>query len=190
MGERKLIKNVVKEVTVEVDGKEVKKQHRIPWMSNYEWMDFTTLGAKITDFGNGLMEATSHRLEFGDKISIFASTRPEWQISAQACFENGLAVVTVYPSLGPDALAYSLNQTKVTHLITQASLLETIVKSIGQLNGALKTIIYLDDLTPTQQQTYQKQCGIEVTINNSTIVDCLYSMVLIFDCWLCCLVCS
>jgi long-subunit acyl-CoA synthetase (AMP-forming) len=99
-------------------------------------------------------------------LSIFASTRPEWQVSAQAAFEQGLVVVTVYPSLGPDALSYSLNQTQVSHLITQVSLLDIVTRSIGQLNGSLKTIIYLDQLTPTQVQEYQKKCGLEVSMDS------------------------
>jgi hypothetical protein len=35
LGQRRLIKNVEKEVTVQVDGKSVTKMHKIPWFSKY-----------------------------------------------------------------------------------------------------------------------------------------------------------
>ena len=147
-----------------VEGKKVMKKHKIPWLSDYEWITFTELGQKITDLGHGLLEGTQTPLQFGGKVSLFAGTRPEWQITAQAAFERGLIVVTVYPSLGPDALSFSLNQTKCSHLVTQASLIETVVKSSGQLNGSLKCIIVMDEVAPGKLQQYQKECGIEILL--------------------------
>lgn len=164
LGQRRLLKTEEKEVEVVVEGKTVTKKHRIPWLSDYEWITFTEFGQKITDFGAGLLEGTQTRMQFGDKLSIFAGTRPEWQITAQAAFENGLVVVTVYPSLGPDALSFSLNQTQCSHLVTQASLLDIVIKSSGQLNGALKCIIVLDEVTPGKLQQYQKECGIQIVL--------------------------
>lgn len=38
------------------------------------------------------------------------------------------AVVTFYATLGEEAIAYGLNETGVTHLITSAELLETKLK--------------------------------------------------------------
>lgn len=171
MGARRLIKIAEKDVTVVVDGKSVVKKHKIPWLSKYEWKTFTEVADEISAFGAGLTgTGMQTALQFGDKISFFAGTRPEWQVSAQAAFEHGLVVVTVYPSLGPDALAYTLNQTKVTHLLTQVSLLDTVLKTMGQLNGHLKTIIYLDDLTPSQVQEYQKKFGLELVAWTDVLV--------------------
>lgn len=39
-----------------------------------------------------------------------------------------LAVVTFYATLGEDAIAYGLNETAVTHLVTSVELLETKLK--------------------------------------------------------------
>lgn len=162
LGTRSLIKTVAKEVTVTVDGKAVTKTHQIPWMTDYNFNTFTELGQQISDFGAGLTRGTQTPLEFGAHISIFAGTRPEWQVSAQAAFEQGLVVVTVYPSLGPEALSYSLNQTEASHLICQASLMDIVARSAGSLKPSLRCIIYMDTLTPTQVQEYQKKLGREV----------------------------
>ena len=162
LGVRTLIKSTEKEVVVTVDGKPVTKKHQIPWMTDYKFNTFTELGQQITDFGAGLTRGTQTPLEFGAHISIFAGTRPEWQVSAQAAFEQGLVVVTVYPSLGPDALSYSLNQTEASMLICQASLMDIVARSAGSLKPSLRCIIYMDTLTPTQVQEYQKKLGREV----------------------------
>ena len=93
------------------------------------------MGQDITNFGAGLIGGTGTPVVFGQRVSIFASTRPEWQVTAQAAFEHGVVVVTVYPSLGPDALAYSLNQTEATHLVCQVRTLRGTRKRWGQLWG-------------------------------------------------------
>ena len=51
----------------------------------------------------------------------------------------------------------------MTHLITQASLLDTVVKAAaaGQLKH-LKCIVYLDDLTQEQVASYEKSLGMEL----------------------------
>jgi hypothetical protein len=164
LGSRRLIQTAEKDVELVIEGRKVTKKHKIPWLSDYEWITFTEFGQRITDLGHGLMEGTQHPMKFGDKVSLFAGTRPEWQITAQAAFEQGLVVVTVYPSLGPDALSFSLNQTKCSHLVTQASLIETVIKSSGQLNGALKCIIVMDEIAPGKLQQYQKECGMEILL--------------------------
>ena len=145
-----------------VDGERVVKKHRIPWLADYTFSTFTELGNDIADFGAGLTRGTQTPLDFGGKVSLFAGTRPEWQITAQAAFEHGLVVVTVYPSLGPDALSYSLNQTGATHLVCQASLMDTVARSASQLGESLKCIIYMDELTPAQVHEYQKKLGRQV----------------------------
>jgi long-chain acyl-CoA synthetase len=68
----------------------------------------------------------------------------------------------VYPSLGPDALSFSLNQTESSHLICQASLMDVVARTAGSLKPTLRCVIYMDELTPTQVQEYQKKIGREL----------------------------
>ena len=67
-------------------------------------------------------------MEKDRNISIYADTSMEWQMTAQACFARGYPVATAYASLGEEALQYSLEQTEVTHVITDAALMPTIAK--------------------------------------------------------------
>ena len=47
-------------------------------------------------------------LKKGDKVAIYMETRAEWFILAHAAFRAGLTVVTVYASLGEEAVTDAL----------------------------------------------------------------------------------
>jgi len=168
-GVRRVIKYEKKQVKTMVEGKEVEKTHTIPWMSDYEWRTINEVMRDIKDFGFGITRGTSSPLEFDNTVAIYASTRPEWQISAQACMTHGLVVTTCYPTLGVEALAFSLNQTKVSHIITEAALLETVVSTRGQLKGFLKVVVYMDELPPAKHQEYQKSLGCQLISWNEVL---------------------
>ena len=46
-------------------------------------------------------------------LCIFADTRAEWMLTAQACFKQSFPVVTLYTNLGEEAIAHGLNETEV-----------------------------------------------------------------------------
>ena len=52
-------------------------------------------------------------------LCIFADTRAEWMLSAQACFKQSFPLVTLYTNLGEDAVAHGLNETKVETVVTK-----------------------------------------------------------------------
>lgn len=77
---------------------------------------------------------------------------------AHACGFNAVPVCTAYDSLGPDGLTHSLNETEVRSMWTNADLLPTLAKVIGQC-PTVKLIIYdgkpdqklLDQLTGARE---------------------------------------
>lgn len=58
-------------------------------------------------------------------------------------FSVMVAVVTFYATLGEDAIAYGLNETGVSHLVTSVELLETKLK-----------VSYLTPPIPINDQTF------------------------------------
>jgi long-chain acyl-CoA synthetase len=143
MGVRRTIKTTETIRKMKVEGKDVNKTFTIPWQTDYEWKSYDQIGKDITYVGSGLVQTG---LSFGQRICIFATTRPEWQIVAQACFAHGMVVATAYPTLGADAIQYLLNETTVSHIVTQASLIDKILE-ISTLVPRLKYIIYFDDIS-------------------------------------------
>ena len=62
------------------DGKVLKKFLLAP---NYEWMIFSDVLKTVNNLSNGFLKLG---LKSNDNIVLFAETRPEWLISAFACF--------------------------------------------------------------------------------------------------------
>lgn len=144
MGQRTLIKMEKVTKTFDVKGKQVEKVLSIPHMSAYAFKTYAEIDDKIKAFGAGLNHTG---LASKQLISIFAGTRPEWQMSAQACWAHGFPIVTLYPSLGAEALVYGFNQTEITHLICEAALVPTALVAAKDC-PALKVVIYMDTMAP------------------------------------------
>ncbi|VDL84021.1 unnamed protein product [Nippostrongylus brasiliensis] len=70
-------------------------------LGEYEWMSYREVEAKVSVVAAGLKD-----LATGDepKVVIFAETRAHWLITALACFRANIPIVTVYATLGEDAI--------------------------------------------------------------------------------------
>ena len=62
----------------------------------------------------------------GDRILIFAETRPEWLLSAFAAFRHSLTVVTLYATLGEEAVKHGINESQVSIILTSSDLLSKL----------------------------------------------------------------
>ncbi|GLJ32041.1 hypothetical protein SUGI_0645260 [Cryptomeria japonica] len=80
----------------------------------------------------------------GQRIAIFAETRAEWLIALQGCFRCNIPVVSIYPSLGGESLAHSLNETEVSTIICDRKQMQKLIDLSGHL-GAVKRIVYMED---------------------------------------------
>ncbi|KAK1163224.1 long-chain-fatty-acid--CoA ligase 4-like isoform X1 [Acipenser oxyrinchus oxyrinchus] len=110
-------------------------------LGEYKWLSYEDVDAQVKHFGSGLAA-------LGQKpkstIAIFCETRAEWMIAAQACIRYNFPLVTLYSTLGEDAVAYGLNESGVTHLITSTELLEDKLKCVLSELKNLKHIICVD----------------------------------------------
>ncbi|KAK5645740.1 hypothetical protein RI129_004204 [Pyrocoelia pectoralis] len=93
-------------------------------MGDYMWKTFAEVDMLATNFGKGVRELGNKPKE---NIVIFAETRAEWMIAAQGLFKQSIPVVTIYATLGDDAIIHSINETEVATVIT------------------IKTVIYIED---------------------------------------------
>ncbi|KAK7922538.1 hypothetical protein WMY93_009440 [Mugilogobius chulae] len=110
-------------------------------LGDYKWVSYNELDTIVNEFGSGL-SALGQKPR--SSIAIFCETRAEWMITAQSCFRRNFPLVTFYATLGEDAIAFGLNETGVTHLITSAELLETKLKNVLPHIPKLKHVIYVD----------------------------------------------
>lgn len=110
-------------------------------LGEYRWLSYNELDSIVSEFGSGLAALGQQPKS---TIAIFCETRAEWMITAQACFRCNFPLVTFYATLGEEAIAFGLNETGVTHLVTSVELLETKLKSVLPQIPNLKHVIYVD----------------------------------------------
>ncbi|XP_037117441.1 long-chain-fatty-acid--CoA ligase 4 isoform X1 [Syngnathus acus] len=110
-------------------------------LGDYKWLSYNQIDSLASQFGSGL---TALGQKPKSTIAIFCETRAEWMITAQTCFRHNFPLVTFYATLGEEAIAFGLNETGVSHLVTSVELLETKLKNVLPNIPKLKHIIYAD----------------------------------------------
>uniref|UniRef100_A0A0K0CUC8 long-chain-fatty-acid--CoA ligase n=1 Tax=Angiostrongylus cantonensis TaxID=6313 RepID=A0A0K0CUC8_ANGCA len=107
-------------------------------MGEYEWMSYREVEAKVANVAASLKDLAKGN---DVKVVIFAETRAHWLITALSCFRANLPIVTVYATLGEEAIAHAINETESSILVTSAELLGKI-GTLGKRCPTLRTIIF------------------------------------------------
>ncbi|KAL6591843.1 hypothetical protein ACP70R_049706 [Stipagrostis hirtigluma subsp. patula] len=144
LGTRKLIN---REFIESSDGRKFEKLH----LGEYEWDTYAEAFKRACNFASGLIKM-GHKQD--SRVAIFSDTRAEWIIAAQGSFRQSLTIVTIYSSLGEDALVHSLNETQVTTLICDSKQLKKMPAISFQLES-VRHIIYIED-EPVEAETLNK----------------------------------
>ncbi|EMS61973.1 Long chain acyl-CoA synthetase 9, chloroplastic [Triticum urartu] len=134
LGTRKLIS---REIESSPDGRSFEKLH----LGEYEWKCYAEAFKSVCNFSSGLVNLGR---QDNERVAIFAETQAEWQIALQACFRQNITVVTIYSSLGEEALCHSLNETEVTTVICGRKELKKLI-DIGWQLDTVKRVIYINE---------------------------------------------
>lgn len=126
-------------------------------MGDYKWKTFSEVNMLATNFGKGIRELGNQP---GQNVAIFAETRAEWMIAAHGIFKQSIPLVTIYATLGDEAIAHGLNETEVTTVITSFELMPKF-KKILEMVPKVKTLIYMEDQLKTLDENGFKP-GIEI----------------------------
>lgn len=174
LGERTVVhmEEYVGELTDDQGEKKTKKL-QIPHMTDYSWTSFVQVRQRALAFARGLRVMTGiYEQEY---IGIYASTRASWLISAFGCFYAKLILATLYPSLPPSAVQHVLKETQCTVMLTQASLIENVIKAIKDEEEEekkrqasddntmkIKYIVYMDDIPLEKLSDFQSRLGYHI----------------------------
>lgn len=110
-------------------------------MGEYKWKTFVEVERLAASFGRGLrLLGQSSKAN----VVIFAETRAEWLIAAHGCFKQNIPVVTIYATLGDDAIAHGINETEVSLVITSHDLLPKF-RNILSNTPKVKKVVYMED---------------------------------------------
>ena len=94
------------------------------------------------NFGRGL-RTLGQKPE--QNLCLFADTRMEWLVAAQASFRQSFPVVTIYTNLGEEAVVHGLVETGVELVITSHELLPRFKKILAGGTDSVKTIVYMEN---------------------------------------------
>jgi long-chain acyl-CoA synthetase len=174
LGYRKTISTYTQMVEMtDPTGEKVKRPFLRKVMENeFNYYSFAEADAMVRKYSRGLHALIAKHKGASDPghNGIYAATRWEWQLTAQASFRAGVPMATVYNTLGKDGLAYAASKTKVTVLVVESATINTLAQVIngmdietGDVNAdgspevvkadlsSLKCVICLDDL-PTDAE--------------------------------------
>ncbi|CAD6209171.1 GSCOCG00003763001-RA-CDS [Cotesia congregata] len=142
-------------------------------MGDYKWKSYKEVERLVTSFGKGLKE---RGLTQRKNIVIFAETRAEWMIAAHGCFKQNLSIVTIYATLGDEAIAHGINETEVDTVITSHELLPKF-RNLLSMTPEVKCIIYMEDqLVPTDTTGFKEGVSLlpfsdVIKIGNSSTIE-------------------
>ncbi|KAG6441112.1 hypothetical protein O3G_MSEX001677 [Manduca sexta] len=126
-------------------------------MGTYVWRSYADVEREAREFGAGLraLGCAPRR-----NVVMFAETRAEWMLAAHGCFKQSIPVVTIYATLGDEAIAHGINETDVSTVITTHDLLPKFKKILAK-TPKVDTIIYMEDQLKTTDTTGYKE-GIRI----------------------------
>ncbi|XP_049399380.1 long chain acyl-CoA synthetase 8-like [Solanum stenotomum] len=134
LGTRKLVS---RDFVTAKDGRKFEKLY----LGEYHWESYGKTFDRACNFASGLVNL-GHDVE--TRAAIVSETRAEWIIAFQGCFRQNITVVTIYASLGDDALIHSLNETQASTLICDAKQLKKLA-AIGSNLKTISNVIYFED---------------------------------------------
>jgi len=112
-------------------------------LGDYRWMTYEEVDTLADTFGRGLRTLGQKPEQM---LCLFADTRMEWLVAAQASFKQSFPVVTIYTNLGEDAVVHGLVETQVELVITSHELLPRFKKILQEKgDDKVKTIVYMDN---------------------------------------------
>mmetsp|Transcript_1125 Transcript_1125/g.1927 ORF Transcript_1125/g.1927 Transcript_1125/m.1927 type:complete len:730 (-) Transcript_1125:95-2284(-) len=140
---------------------------KCPMRGDYRFVSYRDALALAAATGRGLREIG---VECGDNIGIFSNNRLEWVLTALGAYSQSCRIVSLYATLGADAVEYISNHSEVKLVVVSTQNLDTLLKTAPQIK-LLKKIVVLDylelvgnvgDVITDDQHKQAKQLGIEL----------------------------
>ncbi|RCN43256.1 hypothetical protein ANCCAN_10755 [Ancylostoma caninum] len=122
-------------------------------MGEYHWRSFKEVDRRTNLVASGL---SFLGLKKNDNVVIFAETREEWMTTAIGCFKSCFPVVTVYATLGEEAVEFAINEVGAKTVFTSENLLPKVQKAIED-GVHVETVIYFESPDPESSQKYENE---------------------------------
>lgn len=81
-------------------------------------------------------------------LGIFGKNREEWIVADLACMRNSVTIVPFFDSLGPEALAFVINQSELTTMCIEKNQIDHLIKLKETKCPSLQNLVLFDAATP------------------------------------------
>ena len=108
-------------------------------------INWSEYGRAVTRLGNALLAEGLHPQ---DRVAIWSTNRPEWQIADLAILHAGLTTVAIYQTLAPDQVKYLLSHSESKVLIVEDAKLFEQASAMRRELPALQRVILLQGELP------------------------------------------
>lgn len=136
------------------DGKRFKKLI----LGDYKFYTYEQVQQRVDHIREGLL-ATGVRQ--GGLVVIFSETRMEWHLVAQALFQIGAIIVTLYATLGDEGVIHGINESEAAHVITSSDLVPKLQRIQNRIS-LVKYIINFDGPKQVERSMIDKFDSIRV----------------------------
>lgn len=130
------------------DGKRFKKLI----LGDYKHYTYEQVQERVDYIREGLLASG---IKQGSLVVIFSETRMEWHLIAQALFQIGAIIVTLYATLGDDGVVHGINECETTHVITSSDLVPKLQRLQHKIS-LVKCVIHFDGPKPIDSNVASK----------------------------------
>jgi len=130
-------------------------------LAPFSWITYAEAYERSNSFGRGL---AALGVKQNDIVNFYAETKMEWQLASQGCYEFGFTVSTTYANLGAEALKYSIHQTESEVVFTDADLVHTVCKVLGDC-PTVKHVVFVSDRRPANHEACKSDDKLREQIN-------------------------
>ena len=128
----------------------------------YEWLSYKQVAEMSECVGSALLHK-GFKVAPDQFIGLFSQNRPEWVIIEQGCFTYSMVIVSLYDTLGTEAITFIINKAELSLVFVgkpeKASLFLEAVEN--KLTACLKTIVLMDSYGSDGSEQ-GKKCGVEI----------------------------
>ncbi|KAM7543193.1 hypothetical protein Aperf_G00000011740 [Anoplocephala perfoliata] len=80
----------------------------------YQWLTYEQVNEKVEACGSGLLELPELARKSVKCVGIYAINCPAWKITEISCWAYGIVIVTLYDTLGQEAVVHICNEAELT----------------------------------------------------------------------------